>query len=596
MGSDVLIRPEDESSPEFREYLRQLLRLQANRAKTGYSAPSSSSSDAYFAKLNRLKLERRKLREAGLPEDLLDTSYTPEDYRAAVYEGQDPLVSDKVLVGDEAIPGRKKATGQVRSLTLEEIETTKEAESRVERAIQEAKAKGIPIQRPSSTVYQNTPAPSVQTDPSLDEAIDALLSGRGIGPTAAAIVKTTTTISSVPAKPVIQSSNTKTSSNKSLYAQAITDSSASAPTETPPVDNTVVSKTKSLYTQAIANAPIQTVPTSTAVTSSPPIQTNTPVTKPPPPIQTVAKSVTSTPNIPPPSAVVKAVTSSSTNLPPPPVAKSANTLPTNPSIKSQTESTNKTKKLDRQELESFAKALQLLVKHRGGGPFGKGRLFGQEQEDLVASLVEVTSFLEKESFDWFTPDDSDSVESSDQTQIPNESITTPTIESTTKEEYKATTSEVTSTTTSEITSIAPIDSLVVVDSSINSLSTISTQELTAIREKLLNSLAAIQTELISRSKQPVVKAISSTANKIQSNEVINNKSIETTNNPVSSIKPVDKSSDVTKEVTQALGLLLKHRGGPGFGHGRLEGKELQLLENKLREVSKLLLDELSKKI
>ena len=27
-GSDVLVRPEDEDSPEFREYLRQLLRMQ----------------------------------------------------------------------------------------------------------------------------------------------------------------------------------------------------------------------------------------------------------------------------------------------------------------------------------------------------------------------------------------------------------------------------------------------------------------------------------------------------------------------------------------------------------------------------------------
>jgi hypothetical protein len=27
---------------------------------------------------------------------------------------------------------------------------------------------------------------------------------------------------------------------------------------------------------------------------------------------------------------------------------------------------------------------------------------------------------------------------------------------------------------------------------------------------------------------------------------------------------------------------LKHRGGPGFGHGRLQGKELTLLSEKLR--------------
>ena len=54
IGSDQLMRPEDEDSPEYQEYLRQLLQLQATRGKTGFSAPSSGSADAYIAKLNRL--------------------------------------------------------------------------------------------------------------------------------------------------------------------------------------------------------------------------------------------------------------------------------------------------------------------------------------------------------------------------------------------------------------------------------------------------------------------------------------------------------------------------------------------------------------
>ena len=43
---------------------------------------------------------------------------------------------------------------------------------------------------------------------------------------------------------------------------------------------------------------------------------------------------------------------------------------------------------------------------------------------------------------------------------------------------------------------------------------------------------------------------------------------------------------VEQEVKLALGLLLKHRGGPGFGHGRLVGKELDLMAAKLRYVIK----------
>lgn len=83
IGSDILQRPEDEDSPEYRDYLKNLMKMQANRARSGHSAPSSGSSDAYFAKLSRLKVERQALARAGLPESVLDTSYTQEDYDAA---------------------------------------------------------------------------------------------------------------------------------------------------------------------------------------------------------------------------------------------------------------------------------------------------------------------------------------------------------------------------------------------------------------------------------------------------------------------------------------------------------------------------------
>jgi hypothetical protein len=41
LGSDLLPRPDDEDSPEFKEYLRTLLKMQANRAKSGFAAPST---------------------------------------------------------------------------------------------------------------------------------------------------------------------------------------------------------------------------------------------------------------------------------------------------------------------------------------------------------------------------------------------------------------------------------------------------------------------------------------------------------------------------------------------------------------------------
>lgn len=56
---------------------------------------------------------------------------------------------------------------------------------------------------------------------------------------------------------------------------------------------------------------------------------------------------------------------------------------------------------------------------------------------------------------------------------------------------------------------------------------------------------------------------------------------------------ISTNSSINKEVKLVLGLLLKHRGGPGFGHGRLQEKELELLVNKLRSVSTELLLESS---
>lgn len=86
MGSDQLYRPEDEDSPEFREYLKTLLKMQANRAQTGFAAPSSGSSDAYTAKLTRLKVEQIARRKAGLREltaDEVDASYKEADFKNA---------------------------------------------------------------------------------------------------------------------------------------------------------------------------------------------------------------------------------------------------------------------------------------------------------------------------------------------------------------------------------------------------------------------------------------------------------------------------------------------------------------------------------
>lgn len=53
----------------------------------------------------------------------------------------------------------------------------------------------------------------------------------------------------------------------------------------------------------------------------------------------------------------------------------------------------------------------------------------------------------------------------------------------------------------------------------------------------------------------------------------------------------DRARARDRQLKHALGLLLKHRGGPGFGHGRLQGAELELMEVALRRAALLLREE-----
>lgn len=132
-GSDFLIRPDDEDSPEFKEYLRQLLKMQATRAKTGYSAPSSGSADAYVAKLTRLKIERNRRIQLGLDDDDLDYSYTADDYRSAKMEGQEPLISDTVLSVEQ-----RQNRNKLRPLTADELRVAQDVETKLQNSLKSA--------------------------------------------------------------------------------------------------------------------------------------------------------------------------------------------------------------------------------------------------------------------------------------------------------------------------------------------------------------------------------------------------------------------------------------------------------------------------
>ena len=55
------------------------------------------------------------------------------------------------------------------------------------------------------------------------------------------------------------------------------------------------------------------------------------------------------------------------------------------------------RKLSSDELETLAKTLKLVVKHRGGGPFGAGRLEGLEADEMIKALRDTLGILKQDA-------------------------------------------------------------------------------------------------------------------------------------------------------------------------------------------------------
>ena len=501
MGSDVLERPDNEDGPEFREYLKRLLKLQANRAKNGFVAPSSGSSDAYVAKLNRIKLERAALREAGLPDADIDMSYRSEDYENAVSEMAEPLVSNAVLTGDAAIPGRRKAGGKTRPLSHEEISAARSAKESVARILESQNGQLQPRDNSITEGYdpiKKLTAPNSEVDPVIDNMLDKMLTPPGKAAAAPA--------------PAAQ---------------------RSGPRYSPPV--------RAAATQQAA--PAKAVPPPAPVAA--PVQKQQPV------------------------AAMAAVPESGRSL------------------------QLGTRKLDTAELEVAAAALQSLVKHRGGGPFGSGRLRGSELREMKKNLVAAVQMLSKDAT--VAPVERAVVPAAPVAKAPapkaapapdamadiakcpamSDSSPLPVMNDKRELEYPE------SLRPSPAEEGQPVPIALGLDKFLQAPRSLQTNELSALRDALIQCLAMVQTEVTTRSQEsapsfeapsPMDRLLKSAARAEQQ-------------------ATAEGPSSFDKDLKLALGMLLKHRGGPGFGHGRLQGRELQMMKDKLTFVAQELLAE-----
>lgn len=574
MGSDILVRPKDENSPEFREYLKNLLKLQANRAKSGFSAPSSGTSDAYLAKLNRIKLEREALRKAGFPDNDIDLSYKPEDYEAAVFESQEPLVASAPLTGDAAIaakPGvnRNKAGNKMRELTSEEVAAAKSAEEAVARALANG---GTPVARTNNDDDGTQMLPderlrrqlSTQTLGEDEELLQNILEKPNN-----AITNNQNNVRSV--KPGKQPNYIESLQKKMAEKGATGQKPSPIESSIKPiqVSSTTINAAKSVY-QSSAEVDINPIQGSTSAVSVAQVKSGK--------LTSSEKFRVLQPKSQPESDDV--------NIPKP-----------QPPVKNAV-------KLSIEDLELSAQTLQLLVKHRGGGPFGIGRLQGEEIKDLHKKMGQIIVTLENDSIR----------NSAKQSQVNNPrgnvvaapqvpDLITPTESVAVAETVSRSTNFASPLPKAEVKStnyasplpkvVAQAQVSVSPDSEVDSDLAFSNQfpsktanvpislgldkflrtpraldidELSALRDGLIQCLAIVQGEVSARAAAPV--------NNIMKDPFERQISSSATTNDI----PIEK------DVKTAIGLLLKHRGGPGFGHGRLQGKELEYLETKLNQV------------
>ena len=256
------------------------------------------------------------------------------------YEAQEPLISANVLSGDAAIASRqKKSNAKTRSLTAEEINMRDNAERTVE-AARERQLALPPSERATREIAVDPRLRASNLDPSPEiDIIDKVLAGRSL-------------INLKPKTgPKIEAMTgyAEAKGNQQQQKSAAVRSTVPVPVVKPvPV--------RSEVPVSVAAAVAKVAPVVSAV----PLRPLPPKQAPPPP-KPVAR-------------VVAPVDAPSTPAP-------AKVSTADVQLKSD-------------ELELMAKSLQMLVKHRGGGPFGAGRLQTvKEIANLEISLVNTVEML-----------------------------------------------------------------------------------------------------------------------------------------------------------------------------------------------------------
>jgi hypothetical protein len=227
-------------------------------------------------------------------------------------------------------------------------------------------------------------------------------------------------------------------------------------------------------------------------------------------------------------------------------------------------------------MEQCAKALHSLARHRGGGPFGTGRLKDEEEVlQLQDDLTAVATSLRE--LDCGAAGGAAAAASSKAKGAINNVGG--------RDSFQATAA----TTTVAVVANAKAIAEPISNSNSNSAPTVAAGLEEFLRDP--RQLPLDRLESLKASLQQCLAMVSqeATTAAVALGEVgggAGGGGDSTTDGTTSATTSEGVGDDVTleKELPIAMGLLLKHRGGTGFGSGRLGGWSLTALEARLRSV------------
>lgn len=206
---------------------------------------------------------------------------------------------------------------------------------------------------------------------------------------------------------------------------------------------------------------------------------------------------------------------------------------------------------------------------RGGGPFGIGR--GVSLDELENDLLEALKILQKDSHLSTSGQEQQSIAGDEQNVLKhNESIN--------KNESERSSIQLQSYKNSSLPSFQ----------NRNNQLEMKTSEQVPLSEGLrqfLTNPSSLQINELNALRDSTIEALFMISNELRNRKSIGNEAKEGSINRrfMKDHYEVPDKSDAEKDIQTALGLLMKHKGGAGMGHGRLAGEELEMMESMLRK-------------